>query len=496
ALLARDDVAALLMYLETVRDGSCFRAMAARARSAGKPIVLLKGGNSGGGQSAARSHTGALANDEAVFAAICRNLGVCRVDTIAEACDCLHLFERQALFGERARDPQPLAIASTSGGASVLAADECARAGIRLASFGPYAQDEIRNIVPRFGRAENPIDVTGQIINEPDLMEKALAALLSDDEVGGLLVLVTMVTGEQGLQVARALARARTSTEKLIAVAWTAPAAMIAQAAEILAAHNVPLFDDPVRAVRALSKLHGFLRAALPHEAADGVSMPDGTGAAIHSEVTLRCTLRAAGLPLCREEIVQSADEGAAAARRIGFPVVAKIVSPNIPHKSDAGLVRAPLGSPEAVRHACIELLARARDTDPRAHVEGVAVQELVKGVGEALVAIKRDPQFGPVLVLGMGGLFAEVWQDAVVVPLPTSREEIERALRSLRGYAMWRGARGQRPADVEALIETALRTAHLAQTLSERLRVLEFNPVILREGSGGAAIVDVLWSE
>lgn len=452
ATLAEEpECAGLLGYVESLGDVAALRRLA----ECGKPVALLKAGRSAAGARAVASHTGALATDDRVTDAVLRRYGIARVSDVDELLDAGEAFAAgQRVAGDR------VAVVTTSGGSGILAADAVERHGLRLAELSGDTRAALAEIVPAYGSVENPVDVTAAVMARPELFDRCLDVVAADPAVDVVLACFCVLTGSDVGTIADGLARVRARAGKAVVVARTGAEHLAPGANDLLRAGGVPVYATPEQAVRAVAALRGAgNRVRVREPGRSGVAAPRGGG-----EAELKELLRENGIPVPAGRIAVSAADAEAAVREVGGRAVVKAVVPGLVHKTEAGGVVLDVTP------------SRAAVEYPRlAELGGqVLVEEFVTGAVEMLVGIAPGP-CGPMLALGMGGIFAEVLADVAVAPLPVDPAEVRRMLAELRGSALLHGVRGREPSDVDALVDLVVRVAELAGGWGGQL---DLNPV------------------
>ncbi len=498
------DTAVIAAYVEGFKDVARLKRAADACARARKPIVMVKVGRSAAGARMAQAHTGHLAGSDRVVDALCRQHGIVRVDDLDE------LLETSALF---ARLGQPrgarVCVYGMSGGASALLADLLGAHGVALPELAEATQRRLHELLPGYLTVRNPVD-NGAAVLRTGKGGAILEAIADDPETD--VVAVPLAGGMPDLTeaLARDVVVLHASGRKPCVVAWASPLTD-EPAFRVLVEGRVPLFRNFRGLARALA--HAF---AYRDFVADYVSPLAGGGATgarstsqqlepraplprrtggsgALAEADAKRLLAAYGVAIPREEVAATAGEARAAARRIGLPVAVKIASPDIPHKSDAGLVRLDVARDEEVETAFAELTAAARRAAPDARLDGVLVQEMVRGGVEAIVGVTVDPELGPVALLGLGGVLVEVLDDVALCPLPLTRRDAERILRELRGRRILDGVRGRPPCDVEALAGALLRIAELYAEHAGEIAEIDVNPLVVHERGRGVTAVDAL---
>jgi len=477
----------ICLYVEGLVDAPRFFRAAARARAADKPLLMVKTGRTEAGVRAARSHTASLAGAYQVFEAACRDLGVLLTDDpdgMVRAADLIRRWPRPAGDG--------IGVLSPSGGGAGIGVDRVSEAGLRLAALTDATRARLLEVLLP-PQADNPIDLGGRRAGDSVGVAGVCAeTLIADPDVSTLFVVLTTVPFYEAST--RALASAALAAGKPVVVSVTPGSAADGPRAALreLGCPYFDTIDDGIRALRLLVARH---RSLAPHPAP---SRPPGLPAAAPAPPAGRLTepeakalARAYGVPVTRERLARSAEEAVAAAAAIGYPVVLKGVARDLVHKSDVGAVRLGLADAAAVRAAWTDV-ARILEGD-MAHgaFEGCLVQEMARADGELIVGIRRDPQFGAVVLAGLGGTLVEIAGDVEVAPAPVSPEAARAMLQRLRFWPVLAGARGRPPLDVDAAVDAIVRLGWLAVDLGERLVDLEINPLFLRAGSGGAVAVD-----
>ena len=479
-------------FVEGFKDVRKFMAVAQLAAERGKPIVLIKIGRSESGAQAARSHTAALTGADELYDAMFKQYGVIRVQDYDEL-----LEVSQLLANSRKPRKRGIAVVSHSGGISSLTADMLGLAGLDLPRLSERARDGINGILKDFGWAANPADVTG--FARRDEFVQIMDYMIEEPEVGTLVV----ASAGAGNQPEHVIAL-RDRTDKNVAFFFTA--SRNDKALEKLKKANIPIFYSPeklARGLRFLVDYHAWLEArtargsssapAITAEQRDAWAKARATARATLSETESKQLVSAWGVPVTREIAAQSAGGAVEAARAIGFPVVLKVDSPDIAHKTEAGGVRLSLGDEAAVRSAYDEIVAAAKRYAPDADVRGVTVQEMVTGGVETIVGVKYDPQLGPMLVFGSGGVMVEVFGDVATRHCPISRDQAVEMIGEVKGAKLLRGFRGKPAADVDALADVLVRVSHMAAQLEGELAELDVNPLLVLPHGRGVIAADAL---
>jgi acetyltransferase len=489
--VARDPESRVIVaYIEGVTDGRrFFRAL--REASAVKPVVLLKAGRSEEGARAVSSHTGALAGSDAAFDAAVRQAGAIRVRTIEELFDLARALETQpAPRGRR------LLVVTNGGGLGIIATDAARDAGLEIPATESSVRELVRAVLPATASLGNPIDLVGDA--DAARFSNVLHVLRGGAGYDAALILLTPQATTDSLGVARAIVGATRNWEIPIAVAFVGGPRVAPGAAAIEDA-NIPWFPFPERAVVALADMATLAeRRGLRAPAAERVALPVD---ALHHLDRLRAAgstqlglldiaplLEAYGIRVATARLATTADAAGAIAEQIGWPVALKIVSPDVSHKSDVGGVRVGLRSVAEVTDAATEMLNRVGAERPAARLQGFLVQQVVDKERELLLGMVRDPQFGPLVVVGFGGLYVEILKDTATRLAPVALSEALVMLDELRMAPLLRGVRGEAPVDRTAVARAISQFARVTIDFPA-LAEIEVNP--LMAGPGGAVAVD-----
>ncbi|MER5914331.1 acetate--CoA ligase family protein [Streptomyces sp. NPDC001982] len=492
-LVRTDQTQVVLAYLEGVSDGRRLLDAARHAYEQDKPIIAVKVGRSAAGATAAQSHTASLAGDDAVFDGVARQHGIVRVDGPEQMLDAAQIFAT----GRRLRGRR-LTTLSVSGGAGALAADAAAAHGIEVRPWDETWQAKMAAVIPAYGSARNPIDLTGTLVAEPDILRRSLQVALQHPETDMIAVLLGCADS-QSAELIDAIAAANSSTDRPIAVVWTGGSGRPRQRLREL---GIPCYTDPGRAAAALGRLADFsLRPALPRpQRLAGIDVAAARDVLVQARAAGRVQLdeyqstrliAAYGVPCAASRPAATADEAVIAAKELGGAVAVKLLSDRIGHKSDMDGVRLGLVDPDSVREAAADLLRIARE----AHVEDarLLVQSMAAAGTELFVGVKRDPVFGPVVVVGFGGVLVEALADSQVAAAPIDVDTARRLLLSLRGSRLFGRLRGKPPRDLDAAAEAVARLSWLAADLSDDLAELDVNPLLLGAQAHGVVAVDAL---
>jgi len=495
--LDQDEATACIsLYIEGLRNGRAFMHAALKAA---KPIVALKAGVSAHGAAAAASHTGSLAGSGKIYDAAFQQGGVVR------ASDLNNLFDRTlALSLQPPMQGENMLIITNGGGVGVLATDAAERYGIPLRFAPDDVQTELKKHMPEFGSAKNPVDLTGMAGR--DWYYASVRYAFAHPWVDGLAVLYCETAITDPLEIAGGIKQALDDAgvkDKPVVVSFVGGEQSDA-ARKWLVENGVPAYDAPDVAVNALAALREYARS---RQMASEVfqryaDVDEATARAIianarahhnHSltEIESKKIFRAYGMPVALTEMAQTEDEAVQLAEQIGYPIVMKIMSHDILHKSDAGGVKVNIKNAEGVREAFRTIIANAKAYKPDAIIEGVAVQEMAPWGTEVIVGSVDDPTFGPSVMFGLGGIFVEILKDVTFRVAPVSAGQSFKMLEEIKAGAILAGARGEAPRDRRALAEVLSRYSQMITDLSDEIAESDANPVLVYAEGQGAKVVD-----
>lgn len=472
-LIDQDDTATLAMYLESATDDRAFVDLAARAAELHKPLIVLRSAVSEAGARAAASHTGAIVGDSAAFDATVATFGVIEARDIDELIDFAHANTAlPSLLGPR------IGVVTTSGGAGSLASDHLDAVGLDVHELSVDSRESLSEVVPAFGAVENPVDVTAQIFasGEAGDFVDVCNRVESFDEIDGVLIALTLVTGNLATRTATALAELMARSNKPIVIAWAAAREQTLEARQYLRSAGLPIYDSVGTAARALASLRrtaGRMTSTTTPSWAPAVqSLVDGLPDLV-TESKGTQLLQIAGVPRLRSVLVDGREAAQEAATEFSEPVVLKIQSAKVLHKSDLGGVLVGIPA-DQVSDVAVELLERFVDLDP----EGVLIQELAPDGLEFIVGVTRSEDGLPLVTVGLGGTATELFRDTATAFAPVDADHARELVLSLRSSALLTGFRGDTPYDVDALARAVSQVSELAVAIGPRLRELEVNPL------------------
>ena len=486
AALAEDPACrAIACVFEGMADPRRMIRAAEIAWRAGKPLILYKMATGTAGAQAAMSHTGSLAGSNEAYAAAFARAGVVQVDKL-EA-----VVEAAAFFAKAPPPSAPgVAVIATSGGATIMAADKAELHGVPLPQPGAFAAGVLAERVPEFGSPRNPCDVTAQVLTDPGALVACTDALLADPAFAALVTSHAYAYASATARLAVFSASAA-KHGKIVCNLWAPEWLGGPGARETEEDPHLALFHSTDRCFATLAAWQR--RGALTRQPArDPAARITGPGVAAQARALLQAAPAQAlteseakrvmalyGIPVVEDRLVQTPDEAASAAEALGFPVVLKVESPDILHKTEAGVVRLNLATADAVRSACRDILAAAAAAEPMPRINGVLVQPMLPQGVEMLIGGRTDPQFGPLIVAGLGGVFVEVLKDAALALAPVQQGEALAMLRGLKGAALLSGFRKSEPVDLDALADIVCRASELMADMNGMVAEMDINPLI-----------------
>jgi acetyltransferase len=474
---------------------------ARKAVQRNKPLIILKGGRSEVSQRAAATHSGSLAGAAEVIDAALRQCGIVQVRSINELIDTVSIFSCEG-YTKKYRGGRGIGVLSGSGGECTLASDAAANAGLEVPELTAETKAQLAEAVADFGNMNNPLDGTGAMFDDEKIFPRLLQALIDDANID--LVNVNLEANDprprelkSGNRFALLIEKAAAHSAKPIATFSSVVGGPVDRDILLaLRAAGVPLMEGAectTAALRNLAEYHEFRAARQDAAAAHGeiaaahARLPSGV---LPAESAFRL-LESAGIPVAPAVLTHSAEEAAAAAEHMGFPVVLKVESAQISHKSDVGGVAVNLSGAAAVRQAFEDIKRQVSLRAPGAKIAGIIVQRMAGEGVEMILGVKRDAMFGPVVVCGLGGILVELLKDVAIGIPPLSKEQARAMISRLRGAAILAGVRGKPPADADALCAAIVGVSRLAVALDDQLEGLDINPLIVQ--SSGAVAVDAL---
>ena len=491
----------IAIALETVRKPMAFRQFLQRAQAAGKPVVLLKSARTSHGEKMAVSHTGALVGSQAVFEALCAQFGATLVEDIDDLYEIASMFAKLRHSGKLARSVEATARGgiggitgmSISGGQLGLFVDIASSNGLPFPVLADGTQARVARELGHDGHVLNPVDLTANAVSDHGLWGRTAEALAADPSIGIVVPVMTHALNYD--PVLNDLIRIDAAQDKPVIVAWVG-SSFEGGGKAMIRASAVPTFDSLRMVSRALAALRRYCHnaaAAIPLQDAPAMAATNAAavkeaaaelrrlahGQSMLGEADSKRVLERAGFPSTLERFASTTAEAVAAARAMGFPIVLKGAHPEIAHKSEAGLVKLRLSSTQAVEIAAEEILDSMHRHAPAHPQAGILVQEMVPQGIELILGVKRDPVFGPAVMFGLGGIFVEIFSDAAVAPAPVTHAQALAMIDSLKGAPLLKGARGRRPADLDAIASLIVALGEVAVSCADIVEEIDVNPLI-----------------
>ena len=481
------EIRVIISYAEGIKNGNRMRKALEAARNAKKPVIFMKVGSTEAGARAAASHTASLAGEDAVYDGLFKQYGVYRAETTEEMADVAYACQ----FGRYPNGPK-IGLQTISGGIGVQMADAASKKGFDVAPLPKSTQEKIKKLIP-FAGVNNPVDFTGQVLNERKLLEDSMRFVIDEADYDSQILYLASLpisefTRDISLEIFTALRKRY--PEELMFLSMIGPQESRKPYEEI----GYPCFEDHSLAVRAMAALRYFAKVFKQGKQKVIASTRGNKLARLDrniSEFEAKSILSTAGIPTNREFLTESCGEAIEAQKTIDGPVVLKVASPNIPHKTEIGGVLLNLTTKEEVEEGYKKLITSVQSNAPEAKIDGIIVAEMISGGIETVLGVTNDPVFGPTVMFGLGGVFVEVLKDVAFRVAPFGTEEARRMIDEIRGRAVLDGARGAPPADIEALANAISALSIFAAENSDNIQTIDINPFIALPK--GALAVDAL---
>ncbi|MFA5317192.1 MAG: acetate--CoA ligase family protein [Dehalococcoidales bacterium] len=497
------EVDVITMYVEGFKTPAKFLDIADRALAKGKPIAILKVGRSEMSAHVAKGHTGALVGSEAVFDAICRQYGIARVDDFDELIATTSVLARyHEAPGNR------VGVISSSGGAISIIADQCMKYDLRFPDLSKKTKEEAIKVLPAYGEMTNPFDIAAAGATAPqkaELSEAAVQFVLNDENIDILVTTIHPMDKRGTMNYLQAIVHAAQTSPKPI-IMFCPMGGLREDEEAVLMQAGTPVVHDGAELAVALNGIVRYSVArrnykALKQAAAPAVSPVDvkavkeslKAGNKSLTEHEGKDLLASYGIPVTTEELATSADQAASIAGKLGYPVVMKVDSPDILHKTEAKAVKLNLRDAEEVKAAFNEIMANSKSYAPKAKIRGVLVQEMATGGREVILGVSVDPDFGPTIMFGLGGILVEVLRDVAMRVVPVSRADAEAMINEIKGKKFLQSFRGMGEADTKAIVDAILKLSRLAEDLGDTISEVDINPLLVFEKGRGAKAVDAL---
>jgi len=500
-LVGREEVKLIGGYIEGLsKDGALFMEACHEALKKQKLVTFQKVGCTAVGATAAASHTGALVGEDRVYDGVFKQHGVVRVDDVEQ-------MNALVLLHAAGRLPagKNIGVITISGGGGVMVADKCPQYGLEVVRLTEATQESLREFFPPYGAVANPVDLTSAIFVDEALFQRAIRTVMDDPlvDVGAFFYNLQMPDPE----AAEKIIDVYNSIEKpLLIFNWPTGQDYAVEAKEKMVRAGIPVIEHVPSGLWALSALADWVKktenvSPFPEyqpgderrRALETIRLSTADGRRSLTESRSKEILQAYGIPVTKEKLARSAGEAATVAESIGYPVVLKIESPDILHKTEAGGVLLNLNDAAAVKEGYELITKRAHSYNPAARLDGVLVQEMLSPGLEVILGVKKDPLFGPTVLFGLGGIFVELLKDVSMRAAPLRENDARAMIEEIQGKALLDGLRGQPPRDREALVSILMKLSRLAVELSDEIAELDINPLVLYAGGEGAVAADAL---
>ena len=481
------EIRVIISYAEGIKNGNRMREALQAARNAKKPVIFMKVGSTEAGARAAASHTASLAGEDAIYDGLFKQYGVYRAETTEEMADVAYACQ----FGRYPNGPK-IGLQTISGGIGVQMADAASKKGFDVAPLPKSTQEKIIKLIP-FAGVNNPVDFTGQVLNERKLLEDSMRFVIDEADYDSQILYLASLpisefTKDISLEIFTALRKRY--PEELMFLSMIGPQESRKPYEEI----GYPCFEDHSLAVRAMAALRYFAEVFKQGKQKVIPSTKGNKLARLEkniSEFEAKSILSAAGIPANREFLTQSCEEAIEAQKAIDGPVVLKVASPDIPHKTEIGGVLLNLTTKEEVEESYQKLITNVQSNAPKAKIDGIIVAEMITGGLETVLGVTKAPVFGPTVLFGLGGVFVEVLKDVRFRVAPFVPKEAHRIIYEIRGRAVLDGARGAPPADIDALANAISTLSIFAAENSDTIQTIDINPFLALPK--GAVAVDAL---
>lgn len=481
-MLQDKKVKIIACYNEGFDDSSKLRYLSSVSKEKMKPIIWFKAGKSELGKKAAISHTGSISGDDDIFNNLIKQYGMLRINDIHELFDTFEIFKQ-----ERLASGTRVGVLTTSGGTGVMLADELQELNVEVPELSNEIKYKLSTVLPAFASLSNPIDITAQVINQPELFKIAGEVLIQNEAIDVLCISLTMVIGEVAEKIVDSIIELNNNTNIPLVVSWTISEARVEKAIAKLKENKIPLFQTPVRSAKAIHKLlefSNFVKKGQPVQVLEEINSPKTTlkewlDESAINEFTVKKALGESGLPITKEYLVQSEDEAIYSAKLIGYPVVLKVVSEEIHHKTEVGGVILNISNEVELITNMKEMKTRLKKKNLSSKIDGFLIQEMAQDGLELILGITNRKPYGPIVSVGLGGIWVEVLKDITYRQAPINIQDAKNMLTELKAYPLLKGARGSEAFDIDQLSLIISKFSYLT-TIVNGIEELEINPLII----------------
>ncbi len=482
-------------YLEGAKNTANLRAVAKEALDRKKPIVLMKTGRSSAGSRAAASHTGSLAGSDAIYDAFFKQAGIVRVDDYEDIITFSKLF-----LSNKLPQGKNTVIITSSGGRGINESDRCEALGLNVIALNDNTKEKIKGLIPSFASASNPIDLTAAAsVSNPELFIAPLRALVEDPEVHNIVLTEFPLGWDKDNDYLKEFIQICKNSDKFVLVTTFPLEGMsVPKGTAELEKNGIPVIPGNLNPLKGLAHLVEYSQYLKKHQQRSlQEDILQNTTQELNfslqadanlSESQAADILEQYGIPTTKRTVTTSVEEAVQFANEVGYPVVLKVDSPDILHKTEADAIRLNIESEQEVIHAFEEITLNSRNYNPTAKINGISVQEMLPEGIEVIIGATKDPAFGPVIMFGLGGIFVEVFKDISFRVAPLTRNDAIEMIEEVQGYALLRGVRGQKTADINAIIDVLLKVSSLVTEENTPIKELDINPLIVYENGVKAA--------
>jgi acyl-CoA synthetase (NDP forming) len=499
-LLDDPNTKVIMALIEGLRDAEKFLRVADLALKRKKPILAMKIGKTESGGKAASSHTGSMTGADSVYDAVFKQKGVIRVEEVED----LYLTAATLAKCHLPRGKR-VGIITTTGGGGVILTDKLVEMGLDLPELSPGTVAKLSETKASFGVVKNPLDLTAQVVNDPLLFPKSIETFTQDENFDMIIVALAMVAGERSRERASYIIRSAALTDKPI-LTWWASGSLSNPGMKMLEESRVPIFTSPHRGIKALQSLvrysdclkNGMDGASTAYSitAEDRLKVEKllRTSSRILTESEGKEILSCYGISVPKERVGRNLKETKGIASEIGYPVALKVVSPEITHKTEAGGLKLNIRNEDDLGKAYDKITKDVRNHKPDAEIRGMLVQEMVPPGREVIIGVIQDPQFGPMVMFGLGGIFVEILKDFSLRHAPLKERDAREMVREIKGYKILEGVRAEKRSDQEAIVRALMAVSQLAVDFKESFSEIDVNPLVVYPEGGGLKAVDCLF--
>ena len=499
-LLDDPHTSVIMALIEGLRDAEKFLRVAELALKKKKPILVMKVGKTESGSKAASSHTGSMTGSDLVYDAVFKQKGVIRVEEVED----LYLTASALAKCQRPKGNR-VGIITTTGGGGVILTDKLVEMGMSLPELSPETVAKLSEAKASFGIVKNPLDLTAQVVNDPLLFPKSIETFIQDENLDMIIVALAMVAGERSRERASYIIQTARSTDKPI-LTWWASGSLSTPGMKMLEESRVPLFTSPHRGVKALHALVQYSTFLRNDDDGTSPTIPPSanhrsnierflqTSSGVLTEDEGKEILSYYGIPVPQERLGRNLEEIKGIAAGIGYPVALKITSPQIIHKTEAGGLKLSIKTENELIKAYGEIIRDVKGYRPDAEIKGILVQEMVPPGREVIIGVIQDPQFGPMIMFGLGGIFVEVLKDFSLRHAPLKERDAWEMVREIKGNKILEGVRGEKKSDQEAIVRALMAVSQMAVDLKGVFSEIDINPLVVYPEGGGLKAVDCLF--